>query len=398
MGENNINTINNMNEPLDILLLTNHVFSSKRKSCFLYLARSLAEAGNRVDFLTMPVTLAWIFKNNDRENIFNFLKLVSCERCQIGRGFVKNFSWPVLFPFKAGQYIFKNYMTPLLWILCKYLNKKYDLIVFESTTAVLLYDEIARRFPNAKIVYRPSDPIAACTDNMLLIDAERKILISADEIWLVNESSRNFYNKYFKINLDKALVINNPLVKNEDIQTESKIEKQRDKSWVDIVHIGVFPIDYNILKEVICERPFTRVHVIGPYRRIKSTERLFFYGSLEEKEWKYLVDKADIGLIPNINKGYINNMFGITGKVSIFMLRGIPIIAMNVAKEMTDYGVFVCENAQQVIEAIDIINKEGFVHYNKYVDTLRGYTEEKFDEVIGNRMRFLLGNRYVHKS
>lgn len=374
------------------LLLTYHLLEYTRVAGFHKISDLLIKHDFNVDFVTIPFSIYWLFKNNDRENFTNFRKLMRKIPESVEKN-VSNFSVPSFVPFRIQE---KLSIRNSKWIQLIYWNRlkrrlksHYDLIIIESTTAVLLFDFLRNTYPDSKIVYRPSDPLIAYSKSESLLCAESNILKNADDIWFVNKSSKDFCESKYGCRLSKYRIIHNALISEKELK-KKKQDKPIKRQKKTILYLGVFPIDYELIRRVAKKFPEVDIVIIGPYKDILKMNNIVFTGPLPLKEAKRLLSEAHLGIVPYIKKGRINELFEITGKIAIYMASGLPIVAINVSRKLNEYHCHVVSSIKEFIGAVEKYLRKSDAVSIDYSEYLLEYTIESFENEVSNAIEYLL--------
>lgn len=367
----------------NVLFLTYHMYASKRKGGFHSFFRYFLNKKYDIDVYTIPLHVNWLFKNNDRENCKNFFYLIKGMNYNYENQIIKNFSDPIIFPYRFIKSVKKRdddlskYLIPNKNFFGKRLKNNYDYIIIESTSGILLFDYLRERYTNSKIIYRPSDPIVAYTDIKELIEAEKNIIQKSDLTLVINESSLNLYKKYFiDINSNNIKILENPLISKFDILNNN------DKK-IFITYLGVFPIDYNLIFKISEEFKNEKIYIIGPYEDKIKKDNVIFTGTLSENEYQKILVKTKIAIVPYLNKGNINKLFEITGKIALFMKYNLPIVAINVSQELSKYDIYTCKDYNQFIDILyKLINNKSSLYKKYSSEILMKYNTEVVEKKL----------------
>ena len=204
----------------------------------------------------------------------------------------------ILGPF-GSRYRNLNYlMTPLSKIyelrrLPSALKKEViaaDVIVFESTGALLLFEKICNINPSAKKIYRVSDDLETIGAPWYVINYEQKIAPMFD---LISVPSEYIYRKFAHLPNSRLHYhgINKEIFsKQHDLPEEySRFEKN-------IVFVGTSHFDYDFIKTAAESFPHWGFHIIGPLAKVGESSNLLYYGEMPFAETVPYIQHADIGL------------------------------------------------------------------------------------------------------
>ncbi len=169
-----------------ITLITGHYLNSKRKAGFHWLADAYHKMGYEVLFITAPISWASKLKNDYR---FEYPVIKEANRLLEKKpGLFSYVLFTFLHPFSLRNVWINRLFSPLV-NLYKNINlgqaeqfiKASDVIIFECTAALLLFDQFKKLNPNAKFIYRVSD-------DLRLLGAHPRII--AEEIRIVSKFNR----------------------------------------------------------------------------------------------------------------------------------------------------------------------------------------------------------------
>src|SRR4051812_39758552 len=147
-----------------VVFLSNHVYNSDRRAGFHWLADSFSEAGWKVTFVTTGLSRLSSLSRDTRT--------VAPSTCHANR--VKDSAHPVhsvchrpLFhPVDLGSNWLNRLTTPVFSLYGRRLSKtmlrlisEADVVVFESSAALLFVDAVKNANPAAQLVYRVSDDV-----------------------------------------------------------------------------------------------------------------------------------------------------------------------------------------------------------------------------------------------
>jgi len=164
-----------------------------------------------------------------------------------------------------------------------------DLIVFESTPALLLFDRCKRLNPSARFVYRVSDDLHLLNNHPVVLDAEAAFAPRFD---LLSTPSDALHRRFAGLpnarrhdhGVRKALF---------DAASASPYDDRRP---VNAVFIGVSRLDVDFLDRAARRCPDWGFHVIGPLAGLPRRDNVIAHGELAFERTVPFVQHADVGL------------------------------------------------------------------------------------------------------
>ena len=184
---------------------------------------------------------------------------------------IVNFS--LLHPVRAGKYIER--LGSSLFILNKRVLeeiKKADIVVFESTAALLFFERIKAINPKAKLIYRASDDLEMIQGARVIVNYERKILKMFD---LVSVPTQVMFNKYYRLSPHNVILQFHGIKKESfDNCTISPYKS----NCVNFVFVGICCLDYVFLDISSKLYPNYYFHIIGPFKKSIVRNNVIFHG------------------------------------------------------------------------------------------------------------------------
>ena len=220
--------------------------------------------------------------------------------------------------------------------------------MFESNDALLYFKKIKNLFPDAKIIYRPSDPVCANKNASLqIIQAEKEILFNADLVFLVNKESLDTvtgsYKEYIKNN--NYTILNNGV----DIKSYTQIYKTPNvlEKENTVLYVGARDIDWDMIVEAAKLKTELNFIIVCPekpnqnfikYKNAQDTN-LFYIDGIKPTDVPKYITNADVVIIPNPKNRYKTKTWGLTAKYLQAMAAKKPIVAYHDGEYLKDYGI-----------------------------------------------------------
>lgn len=382
-----------------IVFLTFHNWESKRQGGFHKFAEEFAKKGWRVIFFSVPRPYYSYFKNDERLNKTVLKNLSKGLEYSIGKGSLLNLTLPTCaLPGGLRKFVSKKMNIFLekksLKNTSKFLKDKFKgatHFVFESNEALLYYEKIRIIFPDAKIIYRPSDPVCANKNASLhIIDAEKEILFNADLVLLVNKENfvtvTGFYKEYTKSK--NCAILNNGVDMNAYLQTYSTPNALQKENTV--LYVGARDIDWDMVVEAAKLDKHLNFVIVCPevpnanflnYTNFKNTN-LFYIDGIEPKDVPKYITNADVVIVPNPKNRYKTKNWGITAKYLQAMAARKPIVAYHDGEYLKDYEIEPVYNTTDFLKKINTALNKPVVNYNLPERDWTALTDKFYSSII----------------
>lgn len=382
-----------------ITFVTYHNWETKRHGGFHQFAKYVAQKGNEVVFFSFSRPYYSVLKHDERLNATIWRKLCRGVSYKVGKGILHNVTWPTFaipgnlrdhLPVKVCKWFMTHSLTPFGQFQKKWIEGS-DCFVFESCDALHMLDKISRYNPNAKIVYRPSDPVVDISNEKALVEAEHQMLLKADKIILVNEESREVYKEAFKDYDDsKSIVISNGV----EISDYKKIYPVPPimEGKKTALFIGLFDMEWDLIVEAAIKLPEITFIVVNPNHlqkdiedKIKGFDNIVYVPGIKPSEVPQWVTNANLIMQPHPKNVFSNKRsLSLTAKNYKAMAAGKPIVAYMIPKKLERYGLIVAENYNEFIEAVkENIDNKDFKYKIDLSEKDWDYLCDKFLKVIG---------------
>ena len=327
-----------------VILISWHLYNSKRKAGFHWLASSFHKMGWEVVFVTTQLSLFSIV--GDPRFRFSLLKDAN-RLIKLGerlKGYILFTLWHPVNP--------KNkLLNKLISLLYPFYGKKLpknlieqiqeaSLIIFESTSSILFFDELKKINPSARFVYRMSDDMRILRHHQYVLDAEYEIARKFD---LVSIPSHYIFNR-FKDLPNVRLHYHGIEKEIFDKETASPYPK-----GVNAVFIGNNYFDYSFIEIASDLFPNVNFHIIGPISNLPVKKNIIVYGEIPFSETVPFVKHADIGLHTLAEFPY-SDSFTDTLKVIQYTYNRLPIIAPDFLKTEREHMFYYKPNDRLTIK------------------------------------------------
>lgn len=365
------------------LVLTYHVKRCKRVGGFHHFIRFLEDDGYNVDWVTVPVSITWLFGKGDRENAKNFLSLMRGFSYKENNVLVRCFTVPILIPAKIAQRL-KMRIGDEFWPdwkrIRKRLKNQYDVILFEGV-ACQYAKTLKREYHNAKLIYRPSDVLATFSSVSDPEIRELEAIDFADICACVDEMQLNFY-KHFGADERKMEILRNPLTSSIDMEVVRNYQPKVNDNKI-AVYMGVSFCDFEMIEYAAKNNPDCDFYVIGPFER-ESHDNIIFTGSMKRKEYEEIFSKASVAMAPIVETEYKAKngiKYGFTGKIISYMKFLLPIVASCSSNYLDIDGFYCVDNkedySQKITECLKYTVKERESLREGYMRAMSVFSEQE---------------------
>lgn len=311
----------------NIVLISGHLFESQRRAGFHLIAESLGNVGHNVVFMTAPYSKLFRLKRH----YFNDFQVIKNRLIPQGRNIL---SYVHSTPFHISNFRndILNALTSKFYLIyqafpfsaqMKEKIAQADVIIFESTPGLFLFDTLKKINARAKFIYRVSDDLELLGAHPSLIGYEERVFPRFD---LISVPSRFIYDKIkgkqtggggrLKLQyhgIDKSLY-------------DREYDSPYQKGGIHAVFIGISRLDYDFLREASVLRKDIMFHIIGPIEPKVIGPNIKYYGEMPFKETIPYVKHANIGM-HTLAYSIGAESFSDSLKVHQYTYCGLPIIA-----------------------------------------------------------------------
>lgn len=304
-----------------MVLVSYHYYPSKRRAGFHFLADAYGRLGWDVVFVTAPIS--WISRFGDDErfqypvrreagrlvpvapSIRSYVHFTLFHPSNLRNGALNALSGPV---FRHGYA--RLPVGPLAGEL-----RSADLVVFESTSALLLVERFRVLAPDARIVYRVSDHMQSLGLHPVVQQLEHPIAARCD---LVSTPSEHLHRRF--ADLPQARLHGHALEKSAFDQPVPSPYSGGPNA----VFLGFWPLDVVFLRAAARARPDVTFHVVGQTIDVPE-QNIVSYGELPFRETLPYVKHADVGLH---TVGYRPGAESLSDSLKViqFSYLGLPIV------------------------------------------------------------------------
>lgn len=382
-----------------IVYITSHHWDTKRQGGFHKFAEFSADNGMETIFFSFPRPYYGYFMNREQLNPSLLKKLNKGKIYKTDSG--NNILNITFSTFRIPDGIAKFLPDFIVnWLLIhsfkridKFLSRFFynaDFFVFESCEGIALLEKIRKTFPNARIIYRPSDPMVFAEVPKRVKKLEEKILKTADMNFIVNEEGLAAYKRSIP-NFDSS--VKYQLLSN-GIDIESYLKKynkpvalQKENT---LLYVGAWDIEWNLIFNAAKQTPKFNYIVVCPnspsskiISELKKFSNIDYIPGIKPSEVPAWITNTDVIIVPYKTDFYKDRPLGITAKYYQAMAAEKPIVAYSDTPKLKDVGITVTYNYEDFIEAIKIAISKKNCKYNFNLTnrTWQNITKKFFEEI-----------------
>lgn len=327
------------------VLLTTHLWNSKRRAGFHWIADSLLRNSWEVCFAT-KLTYLEKFRNDYRFDCVNsteFNRLI----------YKKNnlYTYVGFTPLRPIRAI--NRLTTIYDLIQIYIAKKHrfieletyladaDLIIFESSYWLLKIPKYKSINPSARIVYRVSDDIEQMGYSKYMLSLEQDVAAMSD---IVSSPSISIHNKF--ISLPNAHFHTHCIPKHMYDQSHNNPYENLNKPKA--IFAGNILLDYHFINRAADNLPNVEFHIFGNHSNLISKNNLFVYGEHNYENIIPYIKYADLGLNCLTRPG-----FAFSGKTIQYTYCKLPIVMSKIdINDIPYYFFYEPGNDASIVSAI----------------------------------------------
>lgn len=280
-----------------VVLISEHYFESRRRAGFHWLAEAFWQSGWEVIFMTNYVSWLNLIKKNPRLP-GPLLRQAAREggRMKWVRERLASYVWFTPWhPANLGPATLNRLLTPLhrLWgrlplgEIRRYLPDA-NLMIFESTPGLVLFERFKRLNPAGRFVYRVSDDLRLLKRHPVILEAEQRF---APQFDLVSTPSEYIYRKF--AHLPSAGLHYHGL--NKDVFNQPCPDPYAPGA-TNAVFVGNAHFDHDFLERASRLFPDWHFAIIGPLGTLLQRPNITTYGELPFAETIPYIKYADVGL------------------------------------------------------------------------------------------------------
>lgn len=340
---------------MKITFITSHNWDSKRQGGFHVFARECALRGIDTVFFSFPRPYYGLFMRREQ---FNRRLILSLQKGAVyaleGGRRILNVTFPTFrlpdafgkfLPARLMDFLAVKSLVPFRVFAEKHLSGT-DCFVFESCEGIFLLPKIKRLFRDARIIYRPSDPLIFDAVPERLKKAERRMLYAADRTLIVNEEGLDDYRKTvpdFDRKVKWRLLSNG-------VDIESYLKKYDAppllRKQATVLYVGAWEVEWPLLFRAAAELSDLNFVVVCPnypaksvLEKVRKIPNLFYVDGIKPDEVPAWITNCSVVMVPYKTGFYKDRPLGITAKYYQAMAAKKPIVAYNDTPKLKDAGI-----------------------------------------------------------
>ena len=335
-----------------ILIFSRHFGFSERKAGFHHLCDNLKNKYD-VTFITVDFSILSYFANDYR----NKIKKKYINSLQTEDGFSCYLRKTAFHPLGINR-IIDFFTSPFVYLyVCLFFNREVkkqtfeaDIVLFESSNAVIFLKKIKKLNHQAKIIYRVSDLVKELTHiHYSVVKADNKVNVFCDEV-----STGNSYI----FDCLSGTVTNTKLYLDchgidKKLFDDCSVNPYNCSNKKKVIFVGASKVDIEGLNKIAFLNPNYEFHYFGPLIGLEIYENVHFYGEKKFADIVPYIKYADIGL--QFIKHKSIKEYGDSLKVLQYTYCNLPIIAPEGILTKRENFIFFDQNNYTTLK--DIFNK-----------------------------------------
>ena len=345
-----------------IVFITAHNWDTKRQGGFHKFAEATALAGIETVFFSFPRPYYGYLMKREQLNPQIIKTLKKGVGYEVGQGAVLNVTFPTLrLPDAAGRllpdwlmnFLLKKSLGSFRSFAKRFLHGA-DCFVFESCEGVAFVDQVRKLFPQARIIYRPSDPLVYASVPERVRALERHILYTADLSLIVNQEGVEAYRASVP-DFDQKVaykVLSNG-IDLDSYKKEYPVPPQLDKPNT-VLYVGAWEVEWPVCPNYPADKVL---------RQVERMPNLEYVPGIKPDEVPAWITNCSVVMVPYVTDFYKDRPLGITAKYYQAMAAGKPIVVYCDTPKLADVGVTVTYCYEDFISAVEKAMSAGSQHY-----------------------------------
>lgn len=246
-----------------------------------------------------------------------------------------------------------------------------DFFMLESDSSVILFNYLKKKYPDAKFLYRPSDPMLMSSNLNFFHKYEKDYIRRCDFIFPVNQDGVDLYKE--KINDfpdDRYEIVSNGI----EIEAYGK-KYPRPLEYGDLKniasYIGARPAEWDLIVYSAAKLPEVNFFIIcpeNPTEKFKAAllkfDNIHYIQGISPSQVPQFVTNADMIIVPNPTCMYKSFPWGVTAKYYQAMYSKKPIVSYHDNEKVEQLGIPVAFTYDEFAEMVNENIKKGETSYN----------------------------------
>jgi len=277
-----------------VVLVSGHYLQSRRKAGFHWIAGSFHDVGADVLFLTAPISwLSWLRSDH------RFQYPVRREANRILRIDERLCSYVWMTPWHPANLrsrVLNRLAGPLFSRYSRFdlgeaepMIRSADVVIFESTPAILLFPRFRELAPNARFIYRVSDDLGLLRNHPRVLAAEAEFAPAFDLVSVPCAYLKQRFSGLSNVQLHAHGI-------STDVFDAATVNPYEPSDRPNVLFVGNSHFDHGFLEIAARLRPDLMFHVIGPIPGLPQAPNICAYGEMPFDQTVPYVRFADVGL------------------------------------------------------------------------------------------------------
>ncbi|MCR5290528.1 MAG: hypothetical protein K6E51_11085 [Treponema sp.] len=362
-----------------ITFLTGHNWQSHRLGGFHKFAEAACNVGIEVVFFSFPRPYYSYFMHQELYNKHSVKALQKGITYDVGKSKLHNVTLATMkLPNSVNKILSDSMMNTLerfSFTSFSSFAKKWldgtDVFVFESCDGMIFIDQLKKRYPQAKMVYRPSDPLMYDGALSRYVTNEEHMMHVADLNIIVNQEGLDLYRRKipdFEQHIRYTLLSNG--VDIESYEKNYPIPNLLQKPNT-ILYVGAWEVEWDLLfKAAKADLEYHYIVVCPNYpseqiqQKIKEYTNLSYVPGIAPSEVPAWITNCSVVMVPYVTDFYKNRPLGITAKYYQAMAAHKPIVAYCDTPKLVDVGVCVSYTYEDFIAGVRAAIKQKTCTYH----------------------------------
>lgn len=341
-----------------VILFTEHYYLSSNKAGFHWIAKAFAEKLYDVIIITTPISLLNIKKKAYLKNNLKSLNKIKKVDSHIKEYILFSLLHPIEIKIKwkiineIVKYIMAMirliYKNTLFDQKIKYEIENADIIVFESSLALLFIERIKKFNKYAKYIYRVSDDL-----RFLKIDdyVRRKEKMMSFQFDIVSVPSLYIYQKFMDYKVKNVYLQKHCINKK---MFDLNVENPYTNNNINAIFVGMSHLDFNFIDIASSYYEDIKFHIIGPFKKQIKRNNIIYYGVMKFENTIPYIKYADIGLATRSDANHVE-MLSDSLKILQYEYCHVPIIIPDKINKNGNYIFkYKYNNESSIIKAIKL--------------------------------------------
>jgi 2-beta-glucuronyltransferase len=277
-----------------VVLVSGHYLRSKRKAGFHWLADAYHRLGWRVLFICGSISYLSVLRRDHRlqyairseanelieveENLFSYVWWTPYHPANLRSGMLNRLAMP----------LFRRYGRQSLGAAEPMVGEA-ELVIVESTPALMLADQLRRLAPHARFVYRVSDDLRILKNHPAVLEAEQRLAPRFDRISVPVQRLAERFEHLPQTTVDPHGIARH-------LFSEPQANPYNGRFTKNAVFVGVSRLDEQFI--TLAAERFADVgfHLIGDLPVSLERPNIIAYGEMPFAETVGYIQHADVGL------------------------------------------------------------------------------------------------------